>query len=94
MYRNFLKNHVLILILKTLSTVLLSMQVFWAKVFILSKRIIHLIEQKLNRFLWSGRDSKAHAKVAWSKVCLPKREGGLGIKSIAVWNQASMLNHI
>jgi hypothetical protein len=53
-----------------------------------------LIEQKLNRFLWSGRDSKAHAKVAWSKVCLPKRERGLGIKSIAVWNQASMLNHI
>jgi hypothetical protein len=53
-----------------------------------------LIEQKLNRFLWSGKDSKAHAKVAWSKVCLPKRERGLGIKSIAVWNQASMLNHI
>jgi hypothetical protein len=76
------------------SSVLLSMQVFWAKVFILPKRVIHLIEQKLNRFLWSGSDSKAHAKVAWSKVCLPKREGGLGIKDIAIWNQASMLNHV
>jgi len=80
--------------LQLLSSVLLSMQVFWAKVFIMPKRVIHLIEQKLNRFLWSGSDSKAHAKVAWSKVCLPKREGGLGIKDIAIWNQASMLNHV
>jgi len=80
--------------LQLLSSVLLSMQVFWAKIFILPKRVIYLIEQKLNSFLWSGRDSKAHAKVAWSKVCIPKREGGLGIKNIVVWNQASIHNHI
>jgi hypothetical protein len=72
--------------LQLLSSVLLSLQVFWAKVFILPKRVIRLIEQKLNRFLWSGRDTKAHATVAWSKVCVPKKEWGLGIKSIEVWN--------
>jgi hypothetical protein len=32
--------------------------------------------------------------VAWSKLCVPKQEGGLGIKRIEVWNKAYMLNHI
>jgi len=82
----FAKNLSFAVRIQLLSYVLLSMHVFWAKVFILLKRVIHLIEQKLNRFLWSGRDTRAHAKVAWSKRCVPKKEGGLGIKSIEVWN--------
>jgi len=63
-------------------------------VFILPKQVIKLIEYKLNKFLWGGSDSKTHAKVAWEKICAPKKEGGLGIKSIEVWNKASMMNHI
>jgi len=50
--------------LQLLSSVLLSLQVYWTKVFILPKKIIHMLEQKFNRFLWIGKDSKAHAKVA------------------------------
>jgi hypothetical protein len=80
--------------LQLLSSVLISLQVFWAKVFILPKKIIRLIEQKLNRFLWSGKDSKANAKVSWERICAPKKEGGLCIKRIEVWNKASMINHI
>jgi hypothetical protein len=25
-------------------------------------------------------------KVAWDEVCYPKKEGGLGLKSMVVWN--------
>jgi hypothetical protein len=57
-------------------------------------KIIRIIEQKLKRFLWSGKDSKAKAKVSWANICLPKKEGGLGIKQLEVWNRAAMLNHI
>jgi hypothetical protein len=32
--------------------------------------------------------------VAWDKVCFPKKKGGLGIKNMAIWNQAAMLKHI
>lgn len=49
--------------LQLLSSVL-GLQVYWAKVFILPKKIIHLLEQKFNRLLWMGNDSKAHDKVA------------------------------
>jgi hypothetical protein len=47
----------------------------------------------LESFLWNGKDEKARAKVAWEKVCVPK-EGGLGLKRLAIWNQVSMLNHV
>jgi len=50
--------------LQLITSVLCSFHVFWSRVFILPKKVIKLIEQKLNRFLWSGKDSKANAKVA------------------------------
>jgi hypothetical protein len=77
-----------------LITSVCSFQVFWSRVFILPKKTIKLLEQKLNRFLWCGKDTRAKAKVAWDKVCVPKKEGGLGIKKLDIWNQASMLHHV
>lgn len=34
------------------------------------------------------------AKVAWKDICLPKDEGGLGIRSVSSWNTALMTVHI
>jgi hypothetical protein len=48
--------------------------------------------------MWNGKDVEAVnakvAKVAWTDVCFPKKEGGLGLKRLGVWNQTSMLRHI
>lgn len=33
-------------------------------------------------------------KVAWQSVCVPKIEGGLGLKRLPDWNKASMLRHL
>uniref|UniRef100_A0A2N9J1W3 Reverse transcriptase domain-containing protein n=1 Tax=Fagus sylvatica TaxID=28930 RepID=A0A2N9J1W3_FAGSY len=33
-------------------------------------------------------------RVTWDKVCLPKREGGLGLKRVEDWNRAAILKHI
>jgi hypothetical protein len=71
-----------------------SLQVYWSRIFILPKKVIHLLEQKFNRFRWNGKYVKVKAKVSWDKVCAPKKEWGLGIKKLEVWNQASMLVHI
>jgi len=38
--------------------------------------------------------TSAKAKVAWSEVCYPKKEGGLGLKDLEVWNISSMLRHV
>jgi hypothetical protein len=62
--------------LQLLSSILFSLQIFWSRIFILPKKIVCLIEQKFNRFLWNGKDEKAKAKVAWETICMPKKEGG------------------
>jgi len=47
--------------LQLISSVLCSFHVFWSRVFILPQKVVKLMEQKLNRFLWSGKDSRANA---------------------------------
>jgi hypothetical protein len=83
-----------------------TVNIFWHKTFYVEtnttqkkekrkeKGVINLLEQKLNRILWSGKDEKAKAKVSWEKICVPKKEGGLGLKRIGAWNKAAMLRHI
>ncbi|GKF60492.1 hypothetical protein Tco_0177278 [Tanacetum coccineum] len=73
------------------------MHLSWASVFILLAGIIHDIEQLMCGFLWYQRDmkrGKAKAKVSWEGVCLPKQEGGLGIRKLGTFNVALMATHI
>ncbi|GKB41569.1 RNA-directed DNA polymerase, eukaryota, reverse transcriptase zinc-binding domain protein [Tanacetum coccineum] len=50
--------------------------------------IVKDLEKLFRRFLWNLRDfSKGKAKVAWSTVCKPKDQGGLGIKPLHKWNE-------
>lgn len=81
--------------LQLLRTVIFGLINFWASAFMLPKGCINAIESLCGRFLWSGNiEKKGIAKVAWSTVCLPKNEGGLGIRSIYVWNQVLGLKFI
>ncbi|XP_022003043.1 uncharacterized protein LOC110900463 [Helianthus annuus] len=81
--------------LQLINSVLSSMHIYWASVFIIPVRIIHDLEKRIRRFLWNaGTDGRVRAKVAWKDVCLPKKEGGLGIRSIADVNKALITNHI
>lgn len=81
--------------LQLILSVLSSMHVYWASVFILPSRVIAEIEQLMRGFLWCQGDMKrGKAKVAWDSVCLPKAEGGLGIRKLESFNIALMAFHI
>ncbi|XP_028125748.1 uncharacterized protein LOC114322601 [Camellia sinensis] len=78
-----------------IQSILFSMQVYWSSLFILPKKVIREIDSILRAFLWSGTDLKTHsAKIAWDFVCAPKNEGGLGFKSLDIWNRAAIAKHI
>ena len=81
--------------LQLIISVLTSSQVFWASHLCLPKRILKVIEQKFRSFLWNGVEgSSKGSKIAWSDICIPKKEGGLGIKDLSLWNKALMIRHI
>nr|GEU87335.1 hypothetical protein [Tanacetum cinerariifolium] len=66
-----------------------------ASIFILPYHIVHDLEQFMHGFLWcQGEIKKGKAKVAWDYVCMPKHEGGLGIRRIEDFNIALMATHI
>jgi hypothetical protein len=74
---------------------LYSIQVYWAGIFILPRRILKDLSQKFNRFLWNGNDGNAaKAKVSWTEICFPKKEGGLVLKDVEIWNISSVIRHI
>ena len=78
--------------LQLVQSVLCRMQVFWASHLMLPKKILRDIEQRVRKFLWSGKlFGHCVAKVAWDDVCLPKSEGGLGIKNLIDWNKTCSL---
>lgn len=68
-----------------------SMHIYWPSVFILPETITYDIEKLLRGFLWcNGELKKGKAKVLWNSICLPRDEGGVGIKSLSTWNKALM----
>lgn len=68
---------------------------FWMSAFTLPKGCIRRIESLCSRFLWSGdTDITGKAKIAWATVCLPKSEGGLGLRSLLMWNKVLCLSFL
>ncbi|GJZ19386.1 hypothetical protein Tco_0555976 [Tanacetum coccineum] len=75
--------------------VISSMHVYWASVLMIPTCILLDIEQLIRGFQWCNGDLKrGKSKVAWNDICLPKSEGGLGIRSLEIFNIALVTTHI
>ncbi|GJS08704.1 putative reverse transcriptase domain, reverse transcriptase zinc-binding domain protein [Tanacetum coccineum] len=78
--------------LQLVRSVIGSMHVYWALVFILPTRILLELKQLMRGFLWCQGDMrKCKVKVSWEVVCLPKNEGGLGLRRLELFNKALMV---
>ncbi|KAL0305174.1 UNVERIFIED_CONTAM: putative ribonuclease H protein [Sesamum calycinum] len=80
--------------LQLIKSVLMSLNVYWAMAFILPKGVIREVEKRMRNFLWKGNSTVGYPKVAWSSVCRPIEEGGLGIRDILALNKALMCRHL
>lgn len=78
-----------------IASVLSFMQLFWASVFLIPKSTVNDIEKVFKGFLWcQGELTRGKAKIEWNKVCKPKNQGGLGLKSLENWNETLLIKHI
>lgn len=74
-----------------IKSVLFSIQVYWAQIFVLPKKVIEVIETTCRSFLWNGGTQVTKkALLAWDKVCYPKIAGGLNILDITTWNKVAI----
>ncbi|GJR07922.1 hypothetical protein Tco_0790574 [Tanacetum coccineum] len=71
--------------LQLITAVLESIHVYWAQVFLLPAIIIKDINRLLKSFLWNQSEkTTGKAKMAWSSICRPKDQGGLGLKNLQI----------
>ncbi|GJV73508.1 RNA-directed DNA polymerase, eukaryota, reverse transcriptase zinc-binding domain protein [Tanacetum coccineum] len=81
--------------LQLIVSVLSTMQIYWASVFLLPKNVIYEINKVLKGFLWcQGKLTKGKAKVSWGNICKPKEQGGLGIKDLELWNEVLLVKQL
>ncbi|KAK4394431.1 hypothetical protein Sango_1597400 [Sesamum angolense] len=73
-----------------IKSVLMALNTYWAMAFILPKGIIKEIEKRLRNILRKGVAGTSYSKVAWSQVCNPVDEGGLGVRDFQSLNLALM----
>ena len=71
--------------------VLNALPIYLLSFFRIPQRIVQKLISLQRKFLWGGDNT--HNKIPWVKwadICLPKNEGGLGIKDISKFNVALM----
>lgn len=60
--------------------------------FLLPKGCLKRMKAMCSKFLWSCNiDIRKGAKVSWQGVCLPKKEGWLGLRRFTIWNKTLCL---
>lgn len=72
-----------------IQSVLTSIPIYFFSFFRVPKNVMDKLVSIQRKFLWGG--AHEHNKIAWVKwdtVCLPKENGGLGIKDINAFNLA------
>lgn len=70
--------------MELIRSVLQGVECFWLQIFPLPNVVIKRIIKLCRAFLWSGK----RPLVGWKAICLPKDEGGLGIRDAKSWNNA------
>lgn len=64
---------------------------FWMNIFLIPDGVCDDIEKKMNGFLWGrGATGKGVRWMAWSRLCMPKGCGGLGVRELRKFNLAML----
>ncbi|XP_058759065.1 uncharacterized protein LOC131632309 [Vicia villosa] len=75
-----------------ISSVLNAIPVYYLSFYKIPKVVLAEMVKLQREFLWcGGMDQRCISWVSWAEVCRSKKEGGLGVRSIDMFNQ-SMLN--
>uniref|UniRef100_A0A2N9GUS3 Reverse transcriptase zinc-binding domain-containing protein n=1 Tax=Fagus sylvatica TaxID=28930 RepID=A0A2N9GUS3_FAGSY len=75
--------------LTLLKSTLSSLPTYFLSLFTIPKSVANRLEKLQRDFLWGGMGNNfKHHLVGWDKVCVPKAKGGLGVRSLVLFNKA------
>lgn len=72
-----------------INSILAGLPLYYFSFFKAPKKVIKELTRIQQNFLWGASDEvRKTAWIGWSKICLPKESGGLGIKNMEIFNVA------
>ena len=72
-----------------IKSVLNALPIYLLSFFKIPQRIVDKLVSLQRNFMWGGnQDHKKIPSVKWDVICLPKNDGGLGIKDLSKFNAA------
>ena len=74
--------------LQLIKSVYAALLIFFMCTLALPMGVIEQINKYLRKF---GMEDRGTTLIAWSKVCRPKKQGGLGILDISLHNKALLM---
>nr|GEY86701.1 RNA-directed DNA polymerase, eukaryota, reverse transcriptase zinc-binding domain protein [Tanacetum cinerariifolium] len=81
--------------IQLIASVLSTMQSYWASVYMIPTTVLNELEKLFRRFMWNSGDfARGKAKVAWSIMCRPKDQRGLGLKPLKKWNEVLLVSQL
>lgn len=82
--------------LEITNSVFTSLPMFYLCTFLIPKIVIKQVDKYRKHGLWRGGDinAKSPPEVAWEMVCVPKKEGGLGVLNLRTQNEALLLKYL
>jgi hypothetical protein len=82
--------------LEMVNSIFSSSAIFYTATLKLHKGVIKQLDKYRRHCLWRGSDlnSKKPPKAAWTLVCTPKKQGGLGVINLATHNEAMLLKFL
>ena len=70
-----------------INSVLTSIPIYFFSFFRVPKKVVNKLTRLQRNFLWGGvSEQNKIAWIRWETVCLPKEDGGLGVKDISSFN--------
>ncbi|XP_024190514.1 uncharacterized protein LOC112194518 [Rosa chinensis] len=78
--------------LQLISSVIESILIYSFHIYEWPKSLLTKVQGWMRNFFWSGDPLKnGYALVAWSTICTPKSQGGLGLKNLFALNRSLLL---
>lgn len=78
-----------VLLVKSVTTAITQ---YWMMCLPLPQSVIKKIDSLCRGFVWMGKTDKSRkSPVAWKTVCKPKKNGGIGLFNLAIWNKVALL---
>lgn len=68
---------------------------FYLCTFLIPKTVIKQVDKNRKHGLWRGGDVNAKITLAaWEMICVPKKEGGLGVLNLKTQNEDLLLKYL